>query len=600
MVPTLEMLHNHPLCEGLREEEIARMARHATPVDLPAGAWIYRAGQPIEAVHVLVSGRAKLTVVVPGKAAPLEVESVPGEVLGVVALFESGNSLGDMEVVEPARLLSLPREAFLDLLHSIPRLALHMIRRLAKRTVQIAGVESAQHRARTVGVFWRGPRGRRLLDMLERELAARGERVARADLGEGSQGDRWEQLLRSHDRAFLEFDLDRLSGAWMGGAAGCDELLWLVDGENEPALRHTLASLIGETPGAAARSHVVWMLPEGLQAAPRWDRAWELNGRRHVILEVAESPERLTRLGRLGLDRLVRQIRGIRLGLSLAGGGARGLAHLGAFRAFERAGIGFDVMSGTSCGAMVGITYAAGFTPDSLVASYKRDLTPPWLFRRLPKGHNWYLVWKYRTGAWDGMLRRYLRDWTLEQLPIPFQAVTVDLISGREVVHRTGDAARAILESINLPVISKPIVRDGMALVDGGVLNNLPADVLAKEGAQMVVGIDVSSQLRDEFAGNRPGTPTAQMRSAGPLETIIRVVETQGRGLGALRADSMDLTIHPDASAFSFVDFSKSPELADVGEAAAESAIPRLKEMIAEVERRAAAIGRPASGGGRP
>jgi predicted acylesterase/phospholipase RssA len=318
-----------------------------------------------------------------------------------------------------------------------------------------------------------------------------------------------------------------------------------------------------------------------------------LNERPHLLLELGEAPERLSRLGRMGLERLLRRLRGIQLGLSLGGGGARGLAHLGVFRAFERAGISFDLMSGTSCGAMVGITYAAGYSPDVLIAAYKSDLTPPWLFRQLPRGRNWYLVWQFRTGAWDALLRQYLRDWPLERLPIPFRAVTVDLISGREVVHRAGDAVRAILESINLPVISKPILHDGMALVDGSVLNNLPADVLTEEGAQLVVGIDVSSRLRDELAGNRPDTPTAQMRSVSSVDTIIRVAETQGRGLGALRADSMDLTIRPDASAFSFVDFSKAPELADVGEAAAERAIPRLKEMLAGLERRAAAGRRP-------
>jgi predicted acylesterase/phospholipase RssA len=160
------------------------------------------------------------------------------------------------------------------------------------------------------------------------------------------------------------------------------------------------------------------------------------------------------------------------------------------------------------------------------------------------------------------------------------------------VVHRRGDAVRAIVESINLPVISPPIIHDGMALVDGGVLNNLPADVLADEGADLVIGVDVASKLRDEFAGNRPGMPTSQMRPAGAFETLIRVLETQGRGLGALRARALDLTIRPDASAFSFVDFSKAPELADAGEAAAEDALPRLKELIAEVEARATAKGR--------
>jgi predicted acylesterase/phospholipase RssA len=386
----------------------------------------------------------------------------------------------------------------------------------------------------------------------------------------------------------------------MERVAARDEILWLVEGQSEPALRDALSSFLGKSPASAARSHVVWLLPEGMQVAPPWDRAWDLNDRRHLLVEVAANADRLTRLGRMGLDRLVRRLRGVTLGLSLAGGGARGLCHLGVLRAFERAGIGFDIMSGTSCGAMVGITYAAGYSPDFLVASYKRDLTPPRLFRCLPKGSNWYLIWQFRAGAWDGKLRRYLHDWPLERLPIPFHAVTVDLITGREVVHRSGNAVRAILESINLPIISKPIVHDGMALVDGAVLNNLPADVLADQGAQLVVGVDVSSQLRDEFAGNRPGMPTAQMKSAGPLETIIRVVETQGRGLGALRADAMDLTIRPDASAFSFIDFSKAPELAEVGEAAAESAIPRLKGLIADAERKAVARGLPAPGGGPP
>jgi len=596
MQTSVDILRSHPLCEGLEEGEIQRVARHATVVDLPAGASIYRNGQSIEAVHVLVNGRATLSIAVPGKTAPLVLESVPGEILGAVALFESGVSLGEMVAAEPVRLLALEREVFLELLQSIPRLALHMIRRLARRTVQIAGLERTARRARAIGVLWKGPRGRELLEALERELGARGERVARVVPGETGDGERWEQVLAGRDRVFLELDLDRLPADWMAPTAKCDELLWLVDRENEPDLRGRLSSLLGAAPGAAARSDVVWMLSEGAQAAPLWARAWDLNDRRHLLLEVADTPGRTTRLGRLGLDRLVRRLRGVSLGLALAGGGARGLAHLGALRAFERSGIGFDLMSGTSCGAMIGIIYAAGYTPDFLVDLFKREMTLGRPFKWFPRGHNWYLIWQYRTGAWDGMLRRYLRDWTLAQLPIPFHAVTVDLISGKEVVHQHGDAVRAILESINLPVISKPIVHDGMALVDGAVLNNLPADVLATQGADLVVGVDVSSLLRSELAGNRPDTPTAQMRAVGPVETVIRVLETQGRGLGALRADSIDLTIRPDASAFSFVDFSKAPELAEAGEEAAEKAIPQLKELIAEAERRVARRGAGKSG----
>lgn len=82
------------------------------------------------------------------------------------------------------------------------------------------------------------------------------------------------------------------------------------------------------------------------------------------------------------------------------------------------------------------------------------------------------------------MLRRYLKDTLLEQLPIPMRSITVDLVSGKTVVREEGDAVQAILESINLPVLNVPINRDGQALVDGGLVDNVPADVLVSKGSK--------------------------------------------------------------------------------------------------------------------
>ena len=152
------------------------------------------------------------------------------------------------------------------------------------------------------------------------------------------------------------------------------------------------------------------------------------------------------------------------------------MAHFGVLKVLEEAGLSFDVMSGTSVGAMAGILYASGMAPEHAVESFQRDLMPSRVFRFLPKWPNWYLVSQYRRHAWDAMLRKYLHDWRLEQLPIPFNSVTVDLVQVRTVVRRKGDAVHAILESINLPIVSKPILRDGMVLIDGGVLKT-PADV---------------------------------------------------------------------------------------------------------------------------
>jgi len=107
------------------------------------------------------------------------------------------------------------------------------------------------------------------------------------------------------------------------------------------------------------------------------------------------------------------------------------MAHFGVLQTLEEAGISFDVMSGTSAGAMAGILYASGMSPQDAIRNFQRELTPAKLFRCLPKWPNWYLVSQYRRHAWGGMLRKYLYNWQLEQLSIPFHAVTVDLVQAR-------------------------------------------------------------------------------------------------------------------------------------------------------------------------
>jgi predicted acylesterase/phospholipase RssA len=281
---------------------------------------------------------------------------------------------------------------------------------------------------------------------------------------------------------------------------------------------------------------------------------------------------------------VVRDLLGLRRGLALSGGGAKGMAHLGVLRALDRAGIDFDLMAGTSGGALAGIPYAAGHDPDFCVTSFTRDLATPWHFRRLPRGKNLFLLWCFRAGRFDAMLRPYLHRWGLDQLPIPFAALTVDLVTGREVVRDSGDAVHAILESINVPGIAAPIVRGDQALTDGGVLNNLPSDVLVAKGAGFVVGVDVTRKMRAEFAGLTPGHPMSAR--PGSMETMFRVLEVLSSATNVRHARAADLTIEPDTTAFNFADFDRTPALADAGERAAEEVLPRLREALAAFERR--------------
>ena len=365
---------------------------------------------------------------------------------------------------------------------------------------------------------------------------------------------------------------------------GSDEVLWLLEPRDAANLSRDVYSLKSLQAELAQKVRIVWLLDASTPVAPLLS-GLELK-KADVKIPVESTNASLTRQESLGLDRLVRALRGISVGIALAGGGAKGMAHFGVLQALDEAGLSFDVMSGTSAGAMAGILYASGMSPKNAITHFQHDLTPPRAFRSLPKWPNWYLVSQYRRRAWDGMLRKYLHDWRLEQLSIPFNAVTVDLVQVRTVVRTQGDAVHAILESINLPIVSKPILRDGMALVDGGVLNNLPADVLAENGADFVVGVDVSSRVRPEFAGNRPDMPTGKMRDASALDTLFRIFESQAHDIGKLRNRAVDFWIKPDTSSFGLAEFHRTAEIAGVGEAAGNDSIAELKQRLLKLESR--------------
>src|SRR6185369_9743182 len=195
----------------------------------------------------------------------------------------------------------------------------------------------------------------------------------------------------------------------------------------------------------------------------------------------------------------VHHLRGIQIGLALGGGAARGMAHLGVLKTLEQHGIYIDMLAGTSAGALTGVMYAVGLDPDYIVRRFKTDLQPPWFFRQLPAGGYWYLLYKYRRNKFDPMLRQYLDQARMEQLIIPVSAVSVDLVEGEPLVREHGDATINVLESINLPPLSLPIIRSGQALVDGGLLNNIPANVLVGKKCNFVIASSVTAQLEKDF-----------------------------------------------------------------------------------------------------
>ena len=178
----------------------------------------------------------------------------------------------------------------------------------------------------------------------------------------------------------------------------------------------------------------------------------------------------------------------MRVGLALGGGAARGWAHVGVIRALEEAGIHPDLVCGTSVGSLVGAAYAAG----------ELDRFEQWVLGMRIKDVIGFMDVSLAGGLLKGervmeFFRRNFVDRPIEQLAMPFAAVATALHTGAEVWLRDGSTVEAVRASIALPALLTPVLRDGVVLVDGGLVNPVPVSLARAMGADKVIAVDLSS-----------------------------------------------------------------------------------------------------------
>jgi len=167
------------------------------------------------------------------------------------------------------------------------------------------------------------------------------------------------------------------------------------------------------------------------------------------------------------------------IGYAISGGGARGIAHLGILKAIEEANIKPDILSGTSAGSIVGALYAAGYTPEEGLEIIKK--TKVLSFFR--PSFSWQGLLKIeKLGQ---ILKTYLPK-TFEELTYPLVVTTTDINKGETVYFNSGALVQTILASSCIPVIFKPVIIGGRNYVDGGILNNLPAEAIRKDVDKLI------------------------------------------------------------------------------------------------------------------
>lgn len=267
-----------------------------------------------------------------------------------------------------------------------------------------------------------------------------------------------------------------------------------------------------------------------------------------------------------------------RIGLALGGGGARGLAHIPALEAFDELGVKPDIIAGTSIGAIYGAAYASGIPARELRAHTKEVLTQRLgLLRELFGARSQAVtkvlgIFSARVALFDPyalldivMPSRTARDFA--DLEIPLKIVATDFYDQEAVVFSSGPLKRAVAASMALPVVFEPIVINGAAMIDGGLANPLPFDLLTQD-ADIIVAVDVTGAPTQMDGRKHPSALEALFSSPFIFErTIIRE---------KLRSSQPDILIEGGTSHFQVLDFLKLDEIL----AAAEPVKDKLKAQL--------------------
>jgi NTE family protein len=568
-VSTVTFLRNVPVLSELPEELLDDLSGQVRELSVPAGEWILREGEAADSLFIIRSGRVDVIDEQPPETLIRGLRR--GEVLGELALLRRAPRSASARARRDTELLELTREAFEALIQGAPDFALGLVRTIGAQLAASRTPVSNATPPRTIAVVGLDPAAPatelalQLADALKRHGS-----VARLDGGEMPAID---QAVDAADRVILA-----------GGSDPSDP--W--------------------TALCVREADLILPVTSGSPSRPWLDRAKSLSGCELLVLGPKIDPGVLEALapretqvisepGRLGdaLAATARRLAGRSLGVVLSGGGARAFAHLGALEELQSAGLRFDRIGGVSLGALVAAAFAAGFDPDYIKDQFQRGFvaTNPTNDYSTP-------VFSIIRGAKTRRgIHQEFGDRLIEELPTRFFCVSCDLAAREPVVHRTGLLADAVYSSLAIPGVFPPVATtEGRLLVDGGVLNNLPVETMARTGEGPVIAVDVAvnfggTQTRRDERPRLAGVTRVMRRvltgSEATIphlgETIVRAVMVGSSDTAAAARTHADLVITPDMGGIALMDWKAIDRSREIGRRAARVALEGAPDLHREL-----------------
>ena len=258
----------------------------------------------------------------------------------------------------------------------------------------------------------------------------------------------------------------------------------------------------------------------------------------------------------------------MKLGIALGGGGAKGFAHIGVLKTLVKAGYDFDIVTGTSIGALVGAVYASSNLDklEEIITKFNLLHIPFLLSPTIS-----------RQGLFSGkkiesLLKELINEYRIEKLPKSFAAICVDLNKYELVTIQSGDLVKAVRASISIPGIFTPIKMGNQLLVDGGVLEPVPVEAAKKLGADFVIAVDLLSK-----SNNNKNSKISNI-----VDIIQKTSITTQQSLTRFRMKIFppDILIEPEVADIGILDFKNGSDIVKEGESATKRLLPRIDKLL--------------------
>jgi NTE family protein len=477
-------LRGFVLFEDVGEPALRRLLSEADWFGIPGGTQLSREGDNDRAVFLVVTG--SLGVFVDEEQGPRRMVATvaAGETVGEMSLLTGEAHSATLVALRDTELLRLGPRAFDMLLTRYPRVMLNLLKLMARRLRHTTRRASQVSRPKTFAVIplQRGANHTDVTRGIAATLVEMGAKAAVLDVQAKDQTTDWYNRFEAeHDVVFYEADSP--DSSWSHFCLRQADRVLLVALADEslplhPFERRYFKRDMGHAPELLLvhSSGTRGGLPAHIELRN------DLFGSHHHLRQGSTSD----------IKRLARFVSGSAVNIVLAGGGARGLAHIGVLKALREAGVPFDYIAGTSMGGIIAAGAAMEWDIEEITERVKAafvDVNPL-------SDYTFPLIALFRGAKVSALLRNNFGEVRIEDLPKPYFCVSSDLTSGRDYVHRTGPLWRALRASVALPGILPPVTAEGgHLLVDGGVMNNLPVDVMAADCRGPIIAVDVAGEI---------------------------------------------------------------------------------------------------------